>query len=107
MEDTVQSYDNSWENACQAIDGADTANSQHREQVLAESGEDVEVIVVDVWRASNQRVVVDGTVRQLAADDVWMLGQLFECRGRNEKSIRDAWIMVACFRSAFCTRTGR
>lgn len=95
IKDPEQSHDNSREAARQAVDGCYATYGQHGEQVLAQPGEDVEVLVVDIWRGGDEGLVVDDAVRELGADDVGVGGELFEGRGGDVEVVGYAGVVVA------------
>ena len=64
------------------------------EQVLAESSEHGEMLVIDVGRSRDQSLVVDDTVGKLGAYDVGMGCKLLECRRCDVQVVCDTGVMV-------------
>lgn len=64
------------EEACGAVNGAGTTEGEHGEELLAETGESVEMGTVDFGICSDLGVVGDVAVGELAAYNVGVFGEL-------------------------------
>lgn len=95
VEHVVQTHHESGKHAGQTVDCCNAPNRQDGEEVLPEPGEDVEVVVIDPRGCCDEGLVVNDAVRELAADDVRVSGQLLERRWRDVHHVRHAWVVVS------------
>lgn len=95
VEEVEETDNNAREAACQSVNGGNAADCKDWKKVLTQTGEDAEVLVIDVWRGGDQRLVVNNAVRELGADNVGVRGELLECRGRDVQVVGDARVVVA------------
>jgi len=82
--------DDSGEAAGQAIDRGNATDGEDWQKVLAKTGENIEVVVVDSRTGCNKGLIVNDPMRELRADDVRVGGELFERSGSNVEVVRDA-----------------
>lgn len=69
----------SWETPSQTVDGCDATDGKYWKQVLAKTCEYIEVVVVNARRGCNQRLIINDSMRKLAANNVGVSRQLLEC----------------------------
>lgn len=94
VEHVEQTNDYFREAACQTVNGCHASNGEDRQEVLAETCEDGEVLMVDVGRRGDQSLVVDDTVGKLGAHDVGMGCKLLECRRCDVQVVCDTGVVV-------------
>lgn len=91
----VQPNNRTREDPRKTINRALSADCEHWQQILAQTREDCEVRRVDVRICGDERVIRDISMREFAADNIRVLSQHLEGRGRDLDVVSYAGVVVA------------